>query len=132
MATIATALVCPQGHGPQSPGTRFCTFCGVQLVAAMPPVQPLAAAAAKLVAPVIAHPIQGKPVCKVCGGNGDLLGSADIVCTGCAWLRPLVPGYTLDRSAFLWAQDGQAMNRLQQISALNSVVHSASDKVGRP
>jgi predicted Zn finger-like uncharacterized protein len=44
----------------------------------------------------------------------------------------LVPGYTLDRSAFLWAQDGQAMNRLQQISALNSMVHSASDKVGRP
>jgi len=129
MATTATALVCPQGHGPQAPGTRFCTFCGVQLVAAMTPVQPPAVAAAPLAPP---PGVKSQPACKVCSGNGDLLGAAENVCTGCGWLRPLVPGYRLDRSAFLWAQDGQAMNRLQQISALNSMVHSASDKVGRP
>jgi predicted Zn finger-like uncharacterized protein len=44
----------------------------------------------------------------------------------------LFPGYQLDRSVFLWAQDGQAMNKLQKIPALHSVVRSASDKVGRP
>lgn len=71
-------------------------------------------------------------MCKVCGGNGDLLGPDENVCTGCAWLRPLVPGYQLERSVFLWAQDGQAMSRLQQIPALNAAVRSASDKVSRP
>jgi predicted Zn finger-like uncharacterized protein len=44
----------------------------------------------------------------------------------------LLPGYQLDRSVFLWAQDGQAMTRLQKIPALHSIVRSASDKVGRP
>jgi predicted Zn finger-like uncharacterized protein len=44
----------------------------------------------------------------------------------------MVPGYQLDRSVFLWAQDGQAMTRLQKIPALHSIVRSASDKVGRP
>jgi hypothetical protein len=44
----------------------------------------------------------------------------------------LFPGYQLDRSAFLWAQDGQAMTRLQKIPALHAVVRSVSDKVGRP
>jgi Zn-dependent protease with chaperone function len=33
---------------------------------------------------------------------------------------------------FLWAQDGQAMSKLQSISALHAVVRSVSDKVGRP
>jgi predicted Zn finger-like uncharacterized protein len=44
----------------------------------------------------------------------------------------LLPGYTLDRSVFLWAQDGQAMAKLQSISALHSVATSVSEKVGRP
>jgi predicted Zn finger-like uncharacterized protein len=44
----------------------------------------------------------------------------------------LLPGYKVDRSVFLWAQDGQAMNKLQSISALHSAVKSVSDKVGRP
>jgi predicted Zn finger-like uncharacterized protein len=44
----------------------------------------------------------------------------------------LLPGYQLDRSVFLWAQDGQAMAKLQSISALHSVATSVSEKVGRP
>jgi Zn-dependent protease with chaperone function len=44
----------------------------------------------------------------------------------------LSPGYQLDRSVFLWAQDGQAMTKLQKVPALHSAVRSASDKVGRP
>jgi predicted Zn finger-like uncharacterized protein len=44
----------------------------------------------------------------------------------------LLPGYTLDRSVFLWAQDGQAMTKLQSISSLHTAVKAVSDKVGRP
>jgi Zn-dependent protease with chaperone function len=90
----------------------------------MTPAQPVA-----MGAPLAAI---GKPLCKICGGNGAGLSAAEIVCPGCAWLRPLAPGYQLDRSVFLWAQDGQAMSKLQSISALHAVVRSVSDKVGRP
>ncbi len=38
----------------------------------------------------------------------------DVCCSGCGWLRPLLPGYKLDRSVFLWAQDGHAMSKLQR------------------
>jgi Zn-dependent protease with chaperone function len=75
---------------------------------------------------------QPRPVCKLCGGNGVGLSNTEDICTQCGWLRPLFPGYHLDRSAFLWAQDGQAMARLQKIPALHSIMRSASDKVGRP
>jgi predicted Zn finger-like uncharacterized protein len=44
----------------------------------------------------------------------------------------LLPGYKLDRSVFLWAQDGQAMTHLQSISALHAAAKSVSEKVGRP
>ena len=44
----------------------------------------------------------------------------------------LLPGYKLDRSVFLWAQDGQAMTHLQSISALHTAAKSVSEKVGRP
>ena len=71
-------------------------------------------------------------VCQLCGGNGVRLSPDENVCAQCGWLRPLLPGYQLDRSVFLWAQDGQAMTRLQKIPALHAVVRSASDKVGRP
>ena len=164
MATTAPPLTCPQGHGPGVPGSRFCTFCGVQLVAALataqaattpaqslPAVQPVPAwqpvltpppvpapqpvpSAQPMPAVPVAPPITASPnpVCKFCGGDGAGLSSAENICTQCGWLRPLFPGYQLDRSAFLWAQDGQAMAKLQKIPALNSAVRSASDKVGRP
>ena len=124
--TVVGPLVCPQGHGPGVPGSRFCTVCGSGLAAEgqMTPAQPVA-----MGAPLAAI---GKPLCKICGGNGAGLSAAEIVCPGCAWLRPLAPGYQLDRSVFLWAQDGQAMSKLQSISALHAVVRSVSDKVGRP
>jgi len=44
----------------------------------------------------------------------------------------LFPGYQLDKSVFLWAQDGQAMAKLQQISALHTAVRYVSDRIGRP
>lgn len=126
MASNALPLVCPQGHGPGTPGTRFCTLCGTVLVTPAAPEQPPV--------PSVPPPDAGSPpsVCKLCGGNGVRLSPAENVCSQCGWLRPLLPGYQLERSVFLWAQDGQAMAKLQSISALHSVVRSASDKVGRP
>ena len=139
MASNALPLVCPQGHGPAPPGSRFCTSCGTQLVApaAPPPFAPLAplpALSAPPPAPSAPPPNERRPVlvCKVCGGGGVGLSTAEIVCAQCGWLRPLFPGYELDRSVFLWAQDGQAMAKLLKIPALHSIVGSASDKVGRP
>jgi predicted Zn finger-like uncharacterized protein len=73
-----------------------------------------------------------QPVCKVCGGTGAGLSADTVICPECSWLRPLLPGYTLDRSVFLWAQDGQAMTKLQSISSLHAAVKAVSDKVGRP
>lgn len=190
MATIAPPLICPQGHGPGVPGSRFCTFCGTVLVAASAqpavappqanggwqavntgPAQAMPASPAQTpaapqwqsapstavqppqwqpapvapVPPVSSGPIpapsptQAAPVgahqqapCKLCGDMGAGLGEDVLVCPECSWLRPLLPGYTLDRSVFLWAQDGQAMTKLQSISALHSAVKAVSDKVGRP
>ena len=129
MATTAPSLTCPQGHGPGVPGSRFCNTCGVQLVAASAPVKPPSPAPVTVPAPSAASQT---PVCKVCGGGGERLGPAENICTECGWLRPLFPGYQLDRSVFLWAQDGQAMTKLQQIPALHTVVRTASDRVGRP
>jgi len=126
MATIATPLICPKGHGLGPPGSRFCTLCGSELVAESAAALPQPAASG---APPSAS---GQPQCKVCGGNGAGLSAAELVCPQCAWLRPLLPGYQLDRSVFLWAQDGQAMSRLQSLPPLHAVVRSVSDKVGRP
>ena len=139
--TTAPLLACPQGHLPVAIGSIFCTICGSRLVAALPPVQPPPPAFAPVppqyVAsqPVVTNQPSARnqaPVCKVCGDNGINLSPEQIICPECEWLRPLFPGYELDRSVFLWAQDGQAMTKLQQISALHTAVRTVSDKVGRP
>ena len=150
-------LICPQGHGPGVGGSKFCTWCGTALVASLAPAHPAATPQSEpawqpvhtappapvpqpmpadqpvyAAAPPPLVPVAPKSVCKVCGGDGAGLDPAEDVCTECGWLRPLLPGYKLDRSVFLWAQDGQAMTRLQKIPALHAAVRSASDKVGRP
>jgi predicted Zn finger-like uncharacterized protein len=192
MATIAPPLICPQGHGPGVPGSRFCTFCGTVLVAPLAPGQPVPAnpiatapppaagwqpvntgpaqptaasqwqsapttaiqppaapqwqpAPVASVPPPSSGPIpaptpaqaapvaQNQPVpCRTCGNTGTGLGEDVLVCPECSWLRPLLPGYKLDRSVFLWAQDGQAMTHLQSISALHTAAKTVSEKVGRP
>ncbi|MFZ1938233.1 MAG: M48 family metalloprotease [Terracidiphilus sp.] len=77
-------------------------------------------------------PVAQLSVCKICGGDGTGLAPSDNICTQCGWLRPLFPGYQLDRQLFLWAQDGQAMSNLQKIYALHAAVRAVSDRVGRP
>lgn len=148
MATTAPPLICPQGHGPGVTGSRFCTYCGIQLVTNAAPTPTVAEAPAftpvATPAPAVAVPPplpvhlattpanNKQPACQVCGGNGAKLGASEVICTQCGWLRPLLPGYQLDRSVFLWKQDGQAMSKLQSLPALGTAVRAVSDKVGRP
>jgi len=157
MDTVALVLICPQGHGPGQPGSRFCTQCGALLIVpaaplpasaqptpavSIPSPAPSSAASAPAQtpgqpaqAPSMFQPFafsQAAPICKVCGGGGLHLDASQDICTECGWLRPLYPGYLLDRTVFLWAQDGQAMNTLQNMSVLSSIARTASDKVGRP
>ena len=94
-----------------------------------PPSGPIPAPSATQAAPISSN--QALP-CKVCRNTGAGLSEDVLVCPECNWLRPLLPGYKVDRSVFLWAQDGQAMTKLQSISALHSAVKAVSDKVGRP
>ena len=56
-------------------------------------------------APVRAQPI----VCGLCGGNPNNLPGKSVVCRECRLLKPLVPGYSVDNSAFAWAADAKAM-----------------------
>jgi Zn-dependent protease with chaperone function len=141
--TATLILICPQGHGPGAAGSLFCTVCGIHLV---PPLTPDQYAPAPDHAPdrppdrppdhapSIPPPVPAPPpsVCKHCSGNGLHLDPAEDVCPDCGWLRPLFPGYELDRSVFLWAQDGQAMSTLHKMSALSTIARTVSDKVGRP
>ena len=69
--------------------------------------------------------------CYTCGGNGQGLAEKTIICKECSWLRPLVPGYRVDSSAFEWAADGKAMSALRSMKTLNAVAKTVSEKVGR-
>ena len=70
-------------------------------------------------------------VCLTCGGQGQGLPDKSVVCKECAWLRPLVPGYSVDPAAFAWAADAKAMAVLQGIKPLNAAAKAVSEKVGR-
>ena len=69
--------------------------------------------------------------CQKCGDDGSRLPEKVFICPECRWLRPLAPGYAIDRAAFQWAEDGKAMSVLRSIKALNSAAKTISHKVGR-
>ncbi|MBL8891813.1 MAG: M48 family metallopeptidase [Planctomycetaceae bacterium] len=54
-----------------------------------------------------------------------------VVCPECRWLRPLVPGYQVDASAFAWGGDAKAMATLRSIKVLTAAAAAVSEKVGR-
>jgi Zn-dependent protease with chaperone function len=125
MATTVPTLICPHGHGPGVAGAHFCHACGTPLIPLVELEHPLQAAPA--------HPIVKPPTeCATCGGKGAHLAADQNVCMECRWLRPLLPDYHLERSVFLWAQDGQAMSHLDSFSALTTAARAVSDHVGRP
>ena len=142
-------LTCPNGHLSSNPKARFCFSCGAQLAPfvnqQIPPQQVvpiphqqnpiqrqnLSPAQTALQPPVTPVPVRYVPVCPACGGEGQRLSPASLVCNDCAWLRPLFPGYVLDQKAFQWSEDGKAMAALRAIRPLNAVARAISDKVGR-
>lgn len=69
--------------------------------------------------------------CRTCGGNGQGLPEKLVICKECRWLRPLVPGYRVDNSAFAWAGDAKAMSALRSMKPLNAAAKAVSEKVGR-
>lgn len=82
---------------------------------------------------VVGHqPTPSPPAnCKTCGGEGRGLDNKRVFCPECRWLRPLVPGYQVDTSAFAWAADAKAMAALRAMKPLNSAAKAVSEKVGR-
>jgi Zn-dependent protease with chaperone function len=69
--------------------------------------------------------------CSRCGGAGEYLPADRVVCPDCRWLRPLVPGYQVDASAFAWAGDAKAMATLRSIKVLTAAAGAVSERVGR-
>ncbi len=69
--------------------------------------------------------------CYTCGGNASNLPDKIVVCRECRALKPLVPGYQVDMSAFAWAADAKAMSVLRSITPLNMAAKAVSEKVGR-
>jgi Zn-dependent protease with chaperone function len=123
-------LVCPNGHSGSPEGGKFCIRCGSQLVA-WPAPQPLPQPVRPVVPVKQFQQLQPLVLCHVCGGQGRRLEAKLNVCPGCRWLRPLAPGYSVDPSAFQWAQDGQAMATLRSMTTLTGIARSISDKAGR-
>jgi Zn-dependent protease with chaperone function len=119
------SLMCPQGHGPGTPGTRFCNWCGSPLIIPAIPANSYTGPV-----PVVPQPVTA--MCGACGGSGVRLSAAENICPQCGWLRPLAPNYHLDCSVFQWAQDGAAMATLRSIGTLSAAARAVSDKVGRP
>jgi len=136
--------VCPNGHRQPAQGSRFCIYCGTAIAAQahVPPLQPGAPQPniyggqvppanfnpGVLPPPQFAPP---SPSCLTCGGDGRGLAEKTIICKECHWLRPLVPGYRIDNSAFAWAADAKAMAALRAAKPLNAAAKAVSEKVGR-
>jgi|ERR1700752_807449 len=151
-------LLCGNGHKQPASADRFCIYCGLELTAApaagvgnetalqpQTPAQATPRPTSSQPAPHLNHqqvqqrqppyvqppPPKPKVNCNTCGGFGEGLKPNAIICEECSWLRPLVPGYQLDNSAFAWAADAKAMSVLRSIKPLNAAAKVVSEKVGR-
>ncbi len=152
--------VCPNGHRQPVEVTKFCIYCGVAIAVVQAVSQPPLQAHQhppphqQQVPPanggyqhqqyqqqqpppnygqqMYQYPPQyQQPSCRTCGGNGHGLPDKFVMCKECRWLRPLVPGYAIDNSAFAWAADAKAMAALRAVKPLNAAAKAVSDKVGR-
>lgn len=151
-----TPLICRNGHQQPVSNNKFCIFCGTPLnnLPAQPnqpqvqnnpqqppanqnPYQQVSPNQNYQPAPQPQY-LQQQPAqiiqnvqCYTCGGNGQGLNERSIICKECRWLRPLVPGYRVDSTAFEWAADGKAMAALRSMRPLNAAAKAVSEKVGR-
>ena len=144
-----TPVICRNGHQQPVSNSKFCIFCGTplnnpqpnQFPVNQPPnqnLQPIPPVQYVQQQPPPAQYVQQPPVqviqalsCYTCGGNGQGLNEKIIICKECRWLRPLVPGYRVDSTAFEWAADGKAMAALRSMRPLNAAAKAVSEKVGR-
>ena len=80
------------------------------------------------------YPVQyqpHQPFCRTCGDDPRNLPDKIVICRDCKALKPLVPGYQVDNSAFAWAADAKAMSALRSMTPLNAAAKAVSEKVGR-
>lgn len=77
------------------------------------------------------QPYVPPPDCYTCGGNGQRLDPKIIICKECGWLKPLMPAYRIDSTAFEWAADAKAMATLRAMTPLTAAAKMVSEKVGR-
>lgn len=156
MSSPQLVSCCSNGHLQPVANSKFCIYCGepVQLIPLNAPATTIpnnaAVAATTMVAATMAAPTMGLPTltppvtgpriaakssspgcCHTCGGDGSRLAANRVVCPECRWLRPLVPGYQVDASAFAWAGDAKAMATLRSIKVLTAAAGAVSEKVGR-
>ena len=137
---------CPNGHRQPLAATKFCIYCGVAVTAsAQQPPQVLPQVPVQmpqqqqlyqqpqpnLAQPQIYPQYAPSPSCRTCGGNGQGLPEKAVVCRECRWLRPIVPGYSVDNGSFAWAADAKAMAALKSMKPLNAAAKAVSEKVGR-
>ncbi|MEO7673642.1 MAG: M48 family metallopeptidase [Pyrinomonadaceae bacterium] len=73
----------------------------------------------------------GPPSCYTCGGDPNRLPDKVVICKECRTLKPLVPGYRVDSSAFAWAADAKAMSVLRSMTPLSMLAKAVSERVGR-
>lgn len=150
MSSPQLVSCCSNGHLQPVANSKFCIYCGepVQLLplnataTTIPTTIPNTAAAAPptMALPTLTPPVAGPRIaakssspgcCPTCGGDGSRLATNRVVCPECRWLRPLVPGYQVDASAFAWAGDAKAMATLRSIKVLTAAAGAVSEKVGR-
>lgn len=122
MAAAATVPAANRQGTPQTPPPNP----GYQVHGNVPPTDQN-----KNPVPVYPPPPVSQYYCGTCGGHGQGLADKLVICKECNWLRPLVPGYAIDNSAFAWAADAKAMNALKAMKPLNAAAKAVSEKVGR-
>lgn len=148
--------VCRNGHRLPVSDSKYCIYCGVPLNAQPTPSPPAPPPNPQIPPPPANqnnHPQfpqyppnaqynqqypnqpQYQPiqpiVCQTCGGNGQRLESKTVICKECRWLKPLIPGYRIDSTAFEWAADAKAMATLRSMTPLRIAAEKVSEKVGR-
>ena len=150
---------CSNGHDQPMSGSKFCIYCGVAVGAnavqnpfnPAPPQSPQnqqfqqpgnANYQPQMPNPPQFYPTPNQypppqyaqirpPSCYTCGGDANRLPDKVVICRECRTLKPLVPGYQVDTSAFAWAADAKAMSVLRSMTPLSMVAKAVSEKVGR-
>lgn len=145
---MVNPIKCKNGHDQPQSGSKFCIYCGIAVTATQsmpthaplyspqPPDQPQPPQNGGDFQPQVPPYAQQYqyplPVgCPTCGGNPAGLPEKVVICRECRSLKPLVPGYTVDNSAFAWAADAKAMAALRAATPLNAAAKAVSEKVGR-